>query len=265
MYAILIRFYEELNDFLPEEMRKRDVEWNFENRRSVKDLIESFGVPHTEVDLILVNGVSVDFSYLVQDGDRISVYPVFETFAIADATRLRPEPLRDPRFVCDVHLGKLARRLRLLGFDVLLAEELDDGELVDLAEMAKRILLTRDRGLLMRKRLTRGILIRHTEAAEQAEEILDRLDLRKTCAPFTRCTACNGLLQTVNKGEDGFAEIRDKIPEKVLGWRQEYSVCTSCGKVYWKGSHYEKLAEMVERFVAGGGRSLSDSATRNVT
>ena len=118
MYRVTIRFYEELNDFLEPSRRKSDIEIVFPERRSVKDLIESFGVPHVEVDLILVNGESVDFSRIVADGDRISVYPVFETLDIGPVTRLRPDPLREPRFVLDVHLRKLARRLRLLGFDV---------------------------------------------------------------------------------------------------------------------------------------------------
>ena len=109
MYRITIRFYEELNDFLPPAQRKKDIIHAFRGRRSVKDLVESFGVPHVEVDLVLVNGASVDFSYIVSDGDRISVYPEFETLDVGDVSRLRPEPLRDTRFVLDVHLGKLAR------------------------------------------------------------------------------------------------------------------------------------------------------------
>jgi len=114
-----IRFYEELNDFLPLERRKVDFSHEFQRRASIKDLIEALGVPHTEVDLILVNGASVDFSYIVRDGDRISVYPMFEAFDIQTVSRVRPQPLRVIRFVLDVHLGKLARYLRLLGFDTL--------------------------------------------------------------------------------------------------------------------------------------------------
>src|SRR3989338_9144205 len=110
------RFYEELNDFLPPERRKTTFTREFRNRASVKDMIEALGVPHTEVDLILVNGASVDFSYLVQDGDRISVYPMFESFDIRPLVHLRPRPLREPKFVLDTHLGKLAVYLRLLGF-----------------------------------------------------------------------------------------------------------------------------------------------------
>ena len=128
-YRVTVRFYEELNDFLRRDRRKRDIEFSFDGRRSVKDLIESFGVPHVEVDLVLVNGESVGFDYIVADGDRISVYPVFESLDIRNVTRLRPEPLRDARFVLDVHLRKLAHRLRLLGFDAVFDGRLDDPDL----------------------------------------------------------------------------------------------------------------------------------------
>src|SRR4030042_365879 len=167
MYHVTIRFYEELNDFLEHSRKKRDIESAFPGRRSVKALIESFGVPHVEVDLILVNGASVDFSYIVEDGDRISVYPVFETLAIGTVTRLRPRPLREPRFVLDVHLNKLARRLRLLGFDVDYAPARDDNALADVAERENRILLSRDRQLMMRKKGSRGLYVRNTDPEPQ--------------------------------------------------------------------------------------------------
>ncbi|MDH3268303.1 MAG: twitching motility protein PilT, partial [Ignavibacteria bacterium] len=80
MHTIYLRFYEELNDFLPEERKKKRFVHNYIDRASVKDLIESIGVPHTEVDLILVNGKSVNFKYLIDDRDEVSVYPVFESF-----------------------------------------------------------------------------------------------------------------------------------------------------------------------------------------
>ena len=117
MHKATFRFYEELNDFLPKEKRKKRFEHNFIDRASVKDVIESFGVPHTEVDLIIVNGESKNFSYIINDGDDISVYPVFESIDISNLQKLRPEPLREPKFILDVHLGTLARYLRMLGFD----------------------------------------------------------------------------------------------------------------------------------------------------
>ena len=114
MSQVTLRFYEELNDFLAPDLRKRDLKHDFDRCTSVKDMIESCGVPHTEVELILVDGTSVDFSHTVQDGERISIYPMFEGLDVTPVLRLRPEPLRTPRFILDTNLGRLARYLRLL-------------------------------------------------------------------------------------------------------------------------------------------------------
>ncbi|MCU0847639.1 MAG: Mut7-C ubiquitin/RNAse domain-containing protein [Spirochaetes bacterium] len=253
MYRILIRFYEELNDFLPRDRRKTDIEFTFPGRRSAKDLIESFGVPHVEVDLILVNGESVDFGYIIQNGDRISVYPVFESFPVKNVTRLRDLPLRNPRFVLDVHLRKLARRLRLLGFDADFTDGRGDSELAEISEREGRILLTRDRRLLMRRNVSRGICIRSTDPWIQTDEVLDRLRLRDECRPFTRCIECNGLIDEIPKnGSD--KTIRPYVPEGVLSWCDEYFRCSGCGKIYWKGSHYEKLKSIAGKFFHGDGQ-----------
>ncbi len=251
-YRVTVRFYEELNDFLRKDRRKRDIDFSFDGRRSVKDLIESFGVPHVEVDLVLVNGESVGFDYIVADGDRISVYPVFESLDIRKVTRLRPEPLRDARFVLDVHLRKLAHRLRLLGFDAVFDERLDDPALADISSRENRILLTRDRGLLKRRIVTRGLIVRSTDPALQAREVLDRLDLRARCRPFTRCIECNGLIGPLPADTENFAAAKDTIPEGVLAWCCEYFQCSACGKIYWKGSHFEKLERIVSAILGPG-------------
>lgn len=247
MYHVTIRFYEELNDFLARDRRKHDIEFAFGGRRSVKDLIESFGVPHVEVDLILVNGASVGFNYIVRDNDRISVYPVFELFDIGGVTRLRPTPLRDTKFVLDVHLRKLARHMRLLGFDVDYLEGRGDAELAGIAERDNRILLTRDRQLLMRKIVSRGLIVRNTDPDRQIVEVLDRLQLWNACNPFSRCIECNGAMQGVRADDDGFAQIAAVIPPGVRAWCEEYYSCTNCGRVYWKGSHYVRLRAFVDR------------------
>jgi uncharacterized protein with PIN domain len=199
------------------------------------------------VDLLLVNGVSADFSYIVKDGDRISVYPVFETFSVGAVTRLRPLPLRDPRFVLDVHLRKLARRLRLLGFDVDYLPARGDIELAEISDSEKRILLTRDRQLLMRKNVSRGLCVRHTDPEKQIVEVLDRLDLWDRCRPFTRCIECNGAIHPLLDGDPALAEVAGRIPPGVSSWCGEYHFCGNCGRVYWKGSHYGKLKTRVDR------------------
>ncbi len=251
-YRVILRFYEELNFFLRPEQRKRDIAHAFSGRRSVKDLIESFGVPHVEVDLILVNGESVDFSYIVCDGDIISVYPEFETLSISNVQRLRPLPLREPRFVLDVHLEKLARRLRLLGFDVDFSRGRDDGELARIAERDKRILLSRDRQLMMRKIVSRGLYVRSTDPDGQVAEVLERLQLRDLCRPFTRCVACNGMIGKFDADDPGSRDAAAGIPPGVRSWCREYYRCAGCGRIYWKGSHYERLIKRVEKILSGG-------------
>lgn len=249
MYSVTVRFYEELNDFLPAEMRRQDRLVEFSGRRSVKDLVESLGVPHVEVDLILVNGISVDFSYIVENGDRISVYPVFERLDITGSTRLRPVPLRRTVFVLDVHLRKLARELRLFGFDVTYDPSLDDPSLARIAGKERRVLLTRDRQLLMRSIVDRGLYVRNTDPRLQLTEILDRLDLRGACRPFTRCLECNGPIEPIDPATADPA-LLERIPPGVRSWCDDYYRCTGCDRIYWKGSHYDKLQRFVHETLA---------------
>jgi len=246
MHTVTVRFYEELNDFLPKQYRKKDRRCSFNGKRSVKDFIESLGVPHVEVDLILVNGESVDFNYILNDDDRISVYPVFERLNIENATRLRPVPLRETRFVLDVHLRKLARRLRLLGFDVDYEDNRDDDELAIISHDETRVLLTRDRGLLKRSIVTRGLIVRNTDPEGQVIEVLDRLDLWTGCRPFTRCIECNGVISKLSRGDEHYEEAMKYVPEGVLSWCREFFYCSACRRVYWRGSHYEKLVNIVD-------------------
>lgn len=238
---INIRFYEELNDFLPPERRKLAFAHPLKNSGSVKDLIESLGVPHTEVDLILVNGASVDFQYPVQDGDRISVYPVFEALDIAPLTHLRPHPLRVTRFVLDVHLGRLAAYLRLLGFDTLYRNDYDDPTLARISAGEQRILLTCDRRLLMHRQITHGYFVRERQPHKQLLEILVRFDLFNARQPFTRCLHCNGLIRPVAKDA-----IADQLLPRTRAYYQDFWQCPACGKIYWKGSHYLRMQQLIE-------------------
>ena len=235
------RFYAELNDFLPAGRRAVPVPLAFSPGATVKDLIESLGVPHTEIDLIMANGHSVDFAYRVQDGDRISVYPVFEAVDVSPIVRLRPEPLRQPRFVLDAHLGRLVRYLRLAGFDALYRNDVSDDELVRISLDEKRTLLTRDVGLLKRGVLTHAYFVRDARPKEQLLEVLRRFDLFGTLAPFQRCLACNGVLQTV--GKDQIAHL---LPPRTRLYYHEFQMCPDCHKLYWKGSHYQRLAALLE-------------------
>lgn len=235
------RFYAELNDFLPPSKRLVPFSYPFEVSGSVKDMIESLGVPHTEVDLILANGESVDFSCLVRDGDRISVYPVFESIDIAPIVRVRPQPLREPRFVLDTHLGRLASYLRMLGFDALYRRDYQDDELLRVSMSEGRILLTRDRNLLKRRAVEHGYCVRETNPRRQLLESLARFDLFERLAPFTRCLRCNALLEPVAK-----PLIAGRLPPETRLHYEEFHLCHACGRVYWKGSHYRRMQRFIE-------------------
>lgn len=241
MHKVYLRFYEELNDFLLKEKKKKRFTHHYIDKTSVKDLIESLGVPHTEVDLVLVNGKSVNFKYLIDDGDDISVYPVFESLDISDVQHLRPKPLRRPKFICDVHLGRLGRYLRMMGFDVAYRNNFDDEEIVLISSKERRAILTKDRGILKRNEVTHGYFVRSTKVEEQVIEIINRFDLQKSIKEFTRCIECNEPLIAVNKDS-----IINKLPLKVASSQDDFSQCPSCKKVYWKGGHYRHMLNFIQ-------------------
>ena len=243
------RFYEELNDFLPPDRMKTSFAYRFNGNPAIKDPIEAIGVPHTEVDLILVNGNSVGFGHRLRDGDRVSVYPVFESLDISPIVKLREKPLRESAFVLDVHLGKLARRLRMLGFDTRYENNLDDPEIVALSLREKRIILTRDRYLLCARVVTHGYWIRSTDPEEQVVEVLNRFDLFGQIRPFHRCTVCNGLIRALEK-----SEIVDQLPPKTACYYDEFYRCGSCARVYWKGPHYQNMQVAIDRLLHHPGR-----------
>ncbi|GEJ56530.1 Mut7-C RNAse domain-containing protein [Anaeromyxobacter diazotrophicus] len=240
------RFYAELGDFLPPGRRGVELRHAFQGGPSVKDVVESLGVPHTAIDLILADGASVDFSWIVRDGARVSVYPVFEAIDIAPVTRVRPAPLRELRFVLDVHLGRLARYLRMLGFDARWDREAGDEELARVSAAEHRILLTRDAGLLKRRIVTHGHRVREVDPQRQLAEVAGRLDLARSAAPFSRCLCCNGRLAAVRK-----EEVAAELPPGVREQHEDFHRCASCGRVYWAGSHHRRMEQLVREILRG--------------
>jgi uncharacterized protein with PIN domain len=238
------RFYAELNDFLPPARRKVEFEHCFERRASIKDMIESFGVPHPEIELILVNGKSVDFSYIVADQDQVSVYPVFERFDVSPLIRLRDRPLREPRFVIDANLGRLARYLRLLGFDCLYKNTFSDDDVARISQQQARIVLTRDRRLLQRKIISHGLFVRATQPRQQVGEVMQRLDLYALSRPFSRCARCNGDLKAVDKGA-----IAAQLQPKTRRYYDDFLQCGQCGQLYWQGSHHQRSQQLIKYFL----------------
>lgn len=240
-----IRFYEELNDFLPLSKRKRRFEINFFGSPSIKDVIESQGIPHTEVDLILVNGTSVGFNYKLKNEDDISIYPLFESFDISKVQRLRAKPLRKPKFVLDVHLGTLAKYMRMFGFDTKYQNDFSDEQIIKISLNEKRTVLTRDIGILKRKEVTHGYYVRNIKPLKQIEEIINRFDLKNEIKEFSRCVRCNTVLRPIPK-----EKVIDAIPPKVKSRHSQFFYCGVCSKIYWKGSHYDKMKVLIEKMKA---------------
>ncbi len=253
------RFYEELNDFLPLDRRKTQFTCSFSGTPSVKDAIEAIGVPHTEIDLIVVNGQSAGFEFRLKNNDEVSVYPVFESLDISPIARLREAPLCGPRFICDVHLGALARLLRLAGFDTAYQNDYSDERIVSIALLEKRCVLTRDRGILKRKAVTHGYCVRSSNPEEQAREVLLRFDLWNAARPFSLCITCNGAIGGVNK-----QDILALLPEMTRKCYDEFYRCGSCGKVYWRGGHFENLRKLAGDLTAPPAAPADVTARRDL-
>lgn len=248
MATATLRCYAELNDYLAPARRQRDITVDFVAPAPLRHLAESLGIPHTEIELALLNGDSVDLETPVADGDRIALYPVFEAFDVQPALRLRARPLRAPRFLADAHLGKLAGYLRLLGFDTVHENDIGDPALVELAAREQRILLSRDRSLLMRRQVTHGCHLRSGDPLEQLRHLLARLQLCALIRPFSRCTVCNSPVEPVPK-----QALIDQLPESVAHLHDSFWRCSGCGRLYWRGSHWRTLRTLVDELCHGPG------------
>ena len=221
------------------------VTYSFSGPVSIKHAIEALGVPHTEVDLILVNGQSVGFSYMLRSLDQVSVYPSFSTLELSPVQQLR-EPLDFPlKFIVDSHLGQLATYLRLLGFDAAYRNDYEDDELAIQAYEQNRILLTRDRRLLMRKLIIYGFCLQTRDPRQQLRDVLHRYQLHNQIQPWRRCLRCSGRLRPVAK-----EEILHRLEPKTRKFYNEFHICEGCRQIYWKGSHFKPLRHLIEEIMA---------------
>jgi uncharacterized protein with PIN domain len=244
--SVRLHVHGDLDFFLGSRTRGGRVERRLSEKTSVKDVIESFGIPHPEVDLILVNGQAVDFGYAVTGDAEIDLNPPGIQSSNFKEKRLQVHTIMD--FVADGHLGKLVRDLRLLGIDVVYDSAAEDRQLVEIASRDNRALLTRDRRLLMYAAVQHGYYLRSQNPLEQTVEVVRRFELGSIFSPFSRCLRCNALLEPTEK-------------EKVIGqlepltkvYYEEFRRCTGCGQVYWSGSHFTKLQKRLEQIRANFG------------
>lgn len=246
MKRATFHFADELNDFLPRRQRHTAIERRFDWRGSVKDMIESIGVPHSEIELLVINGVSTDFSHIMQDGDVVAAFPHFHDVELPAKVRLRP-PLapNEVRFVLDTHLGRLAAYLRMMGFDTLYRNDYPDDELADVSATEQRVLLTRDVGLLKRSIVVYGYFVRAVKPKKRLIEIMQRFELGQCITPFKHCMKCNGELHPVPT-----AEIAHRLPTDTAAVYDEFHQCDSCRQVYWKGPHYDRMRRLIDDVMA---------------
>jgi len=223
-------FDPELQPLLQSDLREHTVDLHFQGPQSVKHLIESLRIPHTEIGSLSANGEFTGQEYIVHDGDRIEVRAVVPV-----------ELVGEPRFVLDGHLGRLASHLRMLGLDCLYDNAYEDDELVRISVEEERILLTRDRLLLMHKVITAGYLVRSLNSMEQLYEVFQRYGLAKWVKPFQRCLNCNHPLEPVEK-----EAVLEKLEPLTKKYYDDFKLCPNCDQVYWKGSHYEKMSQVIE-------------------
>lgn len=244
MASIELQVHAELNDFLPPPRRRRPLYPCLDRRTSIKDLIEAQGIPHPEINVIVVDGVSVGFDYRLDPAEgaprRLDVYPWSQTPALVRVHHLRPRPALPPRWVLDVHLGRLAGYLRLLGFDCRYRNDMHDAELAACSAEESRVLLTRDRRLLMRRCITLGHYVRADAPRRQLEEICAAFDLHDHFAPFTRCSHCNGRLVAVPK-----TQVLHRLEPLTRRHVTHFLRCRDCDRLYWHGSHLPRMRELV--------------------
>jgi len=238
-------FYGTLNFFLTRRHKYTTFSHKFDWKASIKDMIESLGPPHPEVELLIVNGESVSWDYIVQPDDVVKVYPDYQTVGVtANKIRLFPPYPGRPRFILDTHLGRLASYLRMMGFDTLYRNDFDDDELAQISHDDKRILLTRDIGVLKRGIVVYGYYVRNTNPQKRLHEISERYKLAYFSQPFKHCMKCNGLLKAVEKHA-----ILDQIKPNTAEHFDTFHQCQSCERIYWKGSHYQKMARLINEVV----------------
>jgi uncharacterized protein len=244
MSRVYFRFYEELNGYLPEGKRKVWFVYPFPGEVSLREVFLSMGIPLDEIDLVLVNQRSQEFDYVLQEDDHISVYPVFELFDLSSISRLRGKPLRDPKFICDVHLGRLCKYLRMLGWDTLYSNQYTPEEIIAISILENRIILSRNDELTRHKKVTHSYWIASSNPLEQIKDVIDKLDLSKLCMPLTRCLNCNHLIVPVEK-----QEILHRLQPRTTKYYHEFFICPACDQIYWKGSHFEHMFDFIHHSI----------------
>jgi hypothetical protein len=231
MATALFRFHGELTEFLPYGKRGGAFSHACARAATLKNAIESLGVPHTETGRLTVNGDPATLSRIVREADAIEVFPQHAADVVWDGP---------PSFVADAHLGGLARLLRMLGFDTLFENAYTDQQILQLIARERRILLTRDRELLKCRDVSRGCFVRALKAEAQLSEVVARYALARHARPFTLCLHCNVRLETAEPGV-----VAARVPQPIAARYTRFARCPGCERIYWEGSHWEHMRAML--------------------
>jgi len=238
-------FHDSLQDFLLAAKKNKSIAYTFKGTPAIKDAIEAIGIPHPEVDVIIINNAPVGLEQLLYPQDVVAVFPKFTQPPWPKTYSLQAHYTARQKFILDVHLGKLARVLRLLGFDTYYENTYADKTIAQLAASENRIVLTRDIGLLKHKSIIHGYWLRSQHPYEQLKEVTYYYNLASQIQPFTRCLACNGCIGTIAK-----EKIIEQIPPKTKEYFYKFYQCSNCKRIYWEGSHYERMQEFIQNFTS---------------
>jgi len=234
---LIISLSPDLQDLLRHGPNSEPIEYPLKRRASLKDIVESLGIPHTEIGAIQADGREADFGFIPEPGQTIQVSAAAVPFDVTRPSLLRPEPLPAVRFVVDVNVGRLAALLRLTGFDAAYENKLEDGQIAALAHREKRIVLSKDRALLKRSKIVFGRLVRAVRPDDQLRETLHFFGLAGPYELFTRCLLCNRVLEPVAK-----TDILHRLEPKTKKYFHTFKICPACDRIYWRGSHCDAMA-----------------------
>lgn len=215
----------------------RVVSYPLKRRASIKDIVESLGVPHTEIGELRAGGLRPGWEYIPAGGERLEAESIFSPFDVTRPCPLRPNPLPDLRFICDVNVGKLAVLMRMIGADAWMENDWDDADIAAAAQKFGRVVLSKDSGLLKRKQIEFGRLVRSEDPDRQLREVVDFFGLRPDRF-FSRCLRCNTRLVPVEK-----SRIEHRLLPKTRKYFHEFFLCPACGRIYWSGSHMDKMRD----------------------
>lgn len=237
-------FNQDLRPFL--KTNQSQITYPLTRRANIKDILEALGIPHTEVGKIILHNRApakkeLTFSYLPQPGDRLEVLAHVPPLDPTQPTLLIPKALGEIRFIVDVNVGKLSRLLRLLGLDTQFHWQQNDQEIAQLACKEKRIVLTKDLGLLKRNQIQWGHFVRASQPRDQLLEVLNFYGLKPPFKLFSRCLACNTPLKKIPK-----TIILNRLQPKTELYFHKFKYCPRCAKIFWPGSHQERMSRMLK-------------------